>query len=937
MGASPKDVVNKGRESSKKAPDFSLPGKPLYTSSVKKPKTGLTKQMWVTVFAEDFESGVMPSGWTVIDGNNDGVTWTVGVTDDGYDPPDYGTAYLYYSDDDAGQNSPPAAETLRTNSYYISDFYADLRFIYGFNFQEYLGSPLEYGEIWARFFSGGTWGSWNMLVQYSSDIGPLYDTLYLGNFLPADSVQLMFVYSDPGGQWGWGFYLDNFLLEGFLELDVLFVDDDAGAAFDTFFMNSFNFLGVTVDSIITVPSGANGPDSATLSSFDIVIWNTGEDWSNSLLPQDTLEIKKYLNSGGRLWLSSQDVLYDLGTPVSWMHISSFTSDVGCSTATGVGPVMGGFSFATNGNAIADFSDLIIPDIPAWSEVINENGDTNTIAINPGQGVPYYLFFNTFPFENIANEYDRHEFARRVLRFLGHPMPIRDVGITSLSPSGMYQPNNTASVTGIFSNFGSLFPETFTAHAEVLDPFSNVIFTKDSVITLGPNQTDTIVFGEVILSDVGVYTVIGYSASSLDEDNTNDTLIGTFKVTPWGSWIQYPGPAVNMDRLTHATVYDFDNDKIYMIGGTPNGQVGSNVNYVYRFDPLTGSWETNLPPMPTPRGWIQGAYWNGFVYVAGGYSNAQTALSVFEAYDIANNQWTTLSPLPAPRLAHGTVAWNGSIYVIGGLDANFNETNTVYRYDIASNTWTTATPLPLNFFMGGVTHRKDTIFIVGGYDGASAWSDLWMGVIDPSNPNNITWTNLGPLPYPNMNNAAASLPGSVIMIGGFVNAASVTDSVWEYNISTGTWMEIPSYVVPIVRNHFAIGRQARGGTGDRIYVVAGDANGDWDPPNNYYYYIERPPAQRVSEKEGKVTKPFLLVKQNITKGDIIINFALTEKKEVDISLYNAIGQKVATILKGVKGKGEYTVNYRGKNLMSGIYFIKMKSGKDLPLQRVIVIR
>ncbi|MEO0301138.1 MAG: kelch repeat-containing protein [candidate division WOR-3 bacterium] len=921
------------RPSDKKGLDIPLRAKPIYNKRVKGSSNYQILQTWTTIFSEDFESGTMPTGWTVTNGNNDGYSWTVGVSNDPFYPPNYGTNYLYYSDDDAGSSAPPGDEILTTSSYYIRKI-ANLRFIYAYDFEEFAGQPYEYGEIHARFFSGGTWSPWNMLVQYYQDTGPKWDTLDLTSFLPADSVQLRFIYSDPSGQWGWGFYLDNFLLEGILELNVLFVDDDQGLTYESYFVNSLSFLNVDHDTFV-VPAGANnGPDSLYMSNYDIVIWNTGDDWTYTLTAQDTVEIKKYLNAGGRLWLSSQDVLYNLGTSVSWMHITGFTNDIGCQYATGLGPVMQGFSFATNGNAMTDFADAINPDPSAYPEVVNQDNYINSLSYSG----TYKLFFNTFAFENIADPYDRHEFARRVLRFFGYILPKRDVGVSSVYPTGLMQIGDTVQISATFNNFGTLFPENFAVHVEVRDPLNNVILTKDSIITgFQPLAKDTIWAGSVILSLEGIYTIKAYTTSNFDEDATNDTVIGQIYASPWGSWTIYPSPSVNYDRLTHATVYDYDNDRIYMIGGTPNGQAGSNVSYNYRFDPLNNTWETNLAPMPTPRGWIQGVYYNGFIYVAGGYSNSQTALSVFEAYDIQNNAWVNLPALPSPRLAYGAVAWNGSVYILGGLDASFNATNTVLRYDISNNAWTSATSLPLNFFMGGVTHIKDTIYIVGGYTGTGAWTNLYRGIIDQNNPDLITWQDLGPLPYPNMNNAAVSLPGSIIMIGGFVNAATVTDSVWEYKIQSGTWGPIPNYVVPVVRNHFAVGRKARGGTGDRIYVVAGDAYGDWDPPNNYYYYLERPAAISVSEKGEKVNKPYLFVKSNLSNGSFVINFLLTEDKDVDIGLYNILGQRVATIFKGTKSKGEYTINFNKKDLKSGIYFIKMETGDRIPVQRIVKIK
>jgi len=65
------------------------------------------------LLSEDFEAGI-PGDWTVVNGNGDFYTWTTGTTADlwGYDPPGYGSAYAYYSDDDAYLTAPAGTEYL---------------------------------------------------------------------------------------------------------------------------------------------------------------------------------------------------------------------------------------------------------------------------------------------------------------------------------------------------------------------------------------------------------------------------------------------------------------------------------------------------------------------------------------------------------------------------------------------------------------------------------------------------------------------------------------------------------------------------------------------------------------------------------------------------------------------------------------------------------
>jgi len=194
----------------KKLLDRPTHSKPIYAPGVKT-NVKVTKD-WSPILTEDFESG-MPADWTVVDNNGDNYMWITGTTPDlgTYEPPNYGTAYAFYSDDSAGYSAPAGNEELQTPTFGIAN-YDSLVLIYSVGFRAY-STPT--GQVWARFFTGGSWGSWNTLVTYSSDTS-LVDTLDLSSYLPADSVQINFVYYDESGGWGWAFGIDNVELSAHL-------------------------------------------------------------------------------------------------------------------------------------------------------------------------------------------------------------------------------------------------------------------------------------------------------------------------------------------------------------------------------------------------------------------------------------------------------------------------------------------------------------------------------------------------------------------------------------------------------------------------------------------------------------------------------------------------------------------------------------------------
>jgi hypothetical protein len=305
---------------------------------------------------------------------------------------------------------------------------------------------------------------------------------------------------------------------------ILYVDDDDDAGVSGYFETALDNNGYGYDVWIVTDSGDVTPTAAVMSAYDVVIWTTGDDFSSTFVGTDSIEIGNFLYGGGKLWLSSEDVLWDVGA-ISWMHLSGYTSDVGCDQATGVGPIMTTTSFATTGGVFTDYSDWIYPDGVSWSEMVNESPDTNTIALDDTYE-PYYLFFNAWPFENINDPADRDTMLVRVLSWMGMMPGPHDVACSEITspPDGFPVPAGMYDVIGRIRNLGS-YAETFDVTANVYDTLDawNLIFSQTVTLTDFSIGGDSLVnFGTVTfgLSDycTEIYTEL------VDADPSNDTSV-----------------------------------------------------------------------------------------------------------------------------------------------------------------------------------------------------------------------------------------------------------------------------------------------------------------------------------------------------------------------------------------------------------------------------
>jgi hypothetical protein len=236
------------------------------------------------------------------------------------------------------------------------------------------------------------------------------------------------------------------------QIPILFVDDDDGESYETYFLAAFDSVGFAYD-IWTHQTEGSPPDSV-LQFYRAVVWSTANDYGTlgdpkTLTATDQARLMTYLDNGGNLFLSSQDFLLDNNPNAfitDYLHVTGHSDDQTVGSVSGVGgdTVSDGMSFSLS-YPFFDFSDHLFPGADAagifyqtakGSSVLREGvqrddydleGNTSPVdycALRyPASGPSTYkVVFLAFPFEAVpqagSDPSNSHALMRRILDWFG---------------------------------------------------------------------------------------------------------------------------------------------------------------------------------------------------------------------------------------------------------------------------------------------------------------------------------------------------------------------------------------------------------------------------------------------------------------------------------------------------------------------------------------
>ncbi len=242
--------------------------------------------------------------------------------------------------------------------------------------------------------------------------------------------------------------------------------------------------------------------------------------------------------------------------------------------------------------------------------------------------------------------------------------------------------------------------------------------------------------------------------------------------------------------------------VYTFGGIANNGAVANA---YKYTPATNAW-TPIASLPAPRGWFSAASDGTYIYLLGGVDeNFNTTATLWRYDPVSNSYNTSLPSYTIPTYFHASAYLNGKIYRIAGaaIGTDFH----VEVYDIATNTWSMAANYPFaNHNLMAVALGS---YIYAGGGNASPTKTYRY------DPNTDTWDDAVIADFPAGRSSAASgaYNGRWLLAGGDVNFAT-SNSVIVWDPVTNTWNDLPNMVQ--ARDNLE-GATA----GQSFYAVAGD--------------------------------------------------------------------------------------------------------------------
>ncbi|MFX0174510.1 MAG: hypothetical protein ACFE9L_21745, partial [Candidatus Hodarchaeota archaeon] len=207
---------------------------------------------------------------------------------------------------------------------------------------------------------------------------------------------------------------------------ILIVDDDNGESYETFYKTALEdaFPNVSYDYWEAIEN--EPPPDSTIKRYQIVIWFTGDESDPTLKNNEQNTIEYYLSTGGKLFLSGQNIAAESITPPDFsdwlennLHVSYNSDNTNAVNVSGVNGdlvfdstnySLGGVGGAQN-NLSPDEINAVNNGIPCMN--YNNTGSLGAAVRYSGDNKT--VFF-AFAFEAISSRSDRADIMNRIINW-----------------------------------------------------------------------------------------------------------------------------------------------------------------------------------------------------------------------------------------------------------------------------------------------------------------------------------------------------------------------------------------------------------------------------------------------------------------------------------------------------------------------------------------
>ena len=375
-------------------------------------------------------------------------------------------------------------------------------------------------------------------------------------------------------------------------------------------------------------------------------------------------------------------------------------------------------------------------------------------------------------------------------------------------------------------------------------------------------------------------------------------------------------------------------KIYAIGGATSPSAVTSALEVY--DPLTDTW-TQKKNMPVALCFVNVAVLDEKIYVFGGKISAFGAVCkhVF-IYTPDTDEWTQIDDSPHEYGSPVTAVVDGQAYLIGGA---IEETQTivpyVHVYNPSTGSWTKKTDMPTPRIMHAACVFDKLIYCIGGT--TENWATVFYRNVEVYDPLEDTWTIKNAMPVGRWGLAACTLDSLIYVIGGYYGQNSC-DRVDILNLVSDEWTT-GTPMQQIRRAHTACVFDGK------IYVLGGSYTNGGTPTflsSVEVYDPDHSTGILKDKTNGSFPENFYLEQNypNPFNPVTMINYQLPMSNDVELSVYNLLGQKVATLVSEKQKAGYHQVKWdasRTTGMASGIYLYRLRAGQYIDTRKMVLIK
>jgi hypothetical protein len=103
-------------------------------------------------------------------------------------------------------------------------------------------------------------------------------------------------------------------------------------------------------------------------------------------------------------------------------------------------------------------------------------------------------------------------------------------------------------------------------------------------------------------------------------------------------------------------------------------------------------------------------------------------------------------------------------------------------------------------------------------------------------------------------------------------------------------------------------------------------------------VEMPPVT-VGLPKGNVPQEFKLCQNypNPFNPNTVISFDLPKASNVNLTVFNVLGQKVATLVDEPRAAGTHNVNWNASGSSSGVYFYRISTDKNVETKKMLLLK